>query len=238
MASEPLPSSQPVPAHAYFERTPSLDSPGLSRHSGNDDAVDLLQRIQSAIPDISQLLNRYRETSGELGMRENLIKEAEAQKTAALRQNESHIEKLSKELEDVKSNYSAESSKLRFEISNMEEKQKDLRETLLVEQKSKDDLHAKNAALLTELDHGRAAFEEAKSKIVNESEEWRRKAAQAIEDNQVLEDNLRRQKDSANTVLQSRLADLSKTYAKEKEALQANLARQKTDLEAAHARGR
>ena len=230
---EPFPTAQP--ASGPMEKTSSLDSPGEPKQEGEDDAVDLLQRIQSAIPDLHLLLNRYRETSGKLGMRENLIKETEAQKSAALKQKEAYIDKLGKELDDVKSKYSAESSKLRFEISNMEEKQKELRDIVSVEQKSKEELQAKNHALLIESERMRNKFEEERSRIVSDFEAWKRKAS---EDKKSLEEDLQRQKQLADTTLQARLADIGKVHAQQKESLQTSLARQIKDLEANHAKAR
>lgn len=229
MPTEPLPMGQPLSGN--MERTNSLDSPGLPKQGGEDDPLDLLQRIQSAIPDLHLLVNRYRETSGQLGMSAHLIKETEAQKSVALKQKESDIEKLAKELDDVKSKYSAESSKLRFEISNMEEKQKELRDNIVAEQRSKEELQAKNKTLSTELERMQNNFDKEKSRILGESEDWKRRA---LQDKHALEEDMQRQKQLAETTLQGRLADLGRVHAQEKESLKASLARQKKDLEADH----
>jgi len=229
MPTEPLPMGQPLSGN--MERTNSLDSPGLPKQGGEDDPLDLLQRIQSAIPDLHLLVNRYRETSGQLGMSANLIKETEAQKSAALKQKESDIEKLAKELDDVKSKYSAESSKLRFEISNMEEKQKELRDNIVAEQRIKEELQAKNKTLSTELERMQNNFDKEKSRILGESEDWKRRA---LQDKHALEEDMQRQKQLAEMTLQGRLADLGRVHAQEKESLKASLARQKKDLEADH----
>lgn len=227
--TEQLPIGQPLSGN--MERTNSLDSPGLIKQGGEDDPVALLQRIQSAIPDLHLLVNRYRETSGQLGMSENLIKETEAQKSAALKQKENDIEKLGKDLDDVKSKYSADSSKLRFEISNMEEKQKELRDNLVAEQKSKDELQARNKTLSTELERVQNNFDKEKSRILGESEDWKRRA---LQDKHALEEDMQRQNQLAETTLQGRLADLGRIHAQEKESLRASLARQKKDLEIDH----
>lgn len=233
MPAEPLQIGQPVSGN--IERTDSVDSPGLPRQGGEDDPVDLLQRIQSAIPDLHLLVNRYRETSGELGMSKNVIKETEAQKSVALRQKESDIEKLGKELDDVKSKYSAESSKLRFEISNMEEKQKELRDNIVAEQKSKEELQAKNKMLSTDLERMQTDFDKEKSRIISESEDWKRRA---LQDKHAFEEDMQRQHQLAETTLQGRLADLGRVHAQEKESLRASLARQMKVLETEHSNKR
>jgi len=233
MPTEPLPIGQP--GSGNMERINSLDSPGLPKQGGEDDPVDLLQRIQSAIPDLHLLVNRYRETSGQLGMSENLIKETEAQKSVALKQKESDIEKLAKELDNVKSKYSAESSKLRFEISNMEEKQKELQDNVVAEQKSKEELQVKHNTLSTELERMQKNFDKEKSRIISDSEDWKRRA---LQDKHALEEDMQRQKQLAETTLQGRLADLGRVHAQEKESLKASLARQKKDLETDHSNAR
>ncbi len=229
MPTEPLQIGQPPSGN--MERTNSVNSPGLPRQSGDDDPVDLLQRIQSAIPDLHLLVNRYRETSGELGMSKSVIKETEAQKSVALKQKEFDIERLAKELDDVKSKYSAESSKLRFEISNMEEKHKELRDNVAAEQKSKEELQAKNKTFSTELERMQNSFDKEKSKIVSGSEDWKRRA---LQDKHALEEDMQRQNQLAETTLQGRLADLGRVHAQERESFRASLARQMKDVGAEH----
>ena len=226
---EPLPLLRTGPGP--METISSLDNTATLKRGEKDDGGELLQRIQSAIPDLHLLLDRFQETSGQLGQKENLIKEVEQQKLVALKKKEAYIEKLAKEIDEVRSKYSAESSKLRFEISNMEEKQKELRDTILAEQKSRDELQAKNQALSVELERARGNLEEEKLKIINEFELWKGKA---LEDKKMLEDNLQRVKQQAEKTLEGRLADLDRVHAQEKESLLANLARQKMEMEANH----
>lgn len=73
--------------------------PNLSGPSGQevvDDPTNLLYRIQSAIPDLHLLLNRYRETTGQISVREDMIRRTEAQMAEALRQKEAYIDKVGK----------------------------------------------------------------------------------------------------------------------------------------------
>ncbi|SLM33651.1 hypothetical protein LPUS_02184 [Lasallia pustulata] len=111
----------PVPSQG-----PSVP-PNLSGPSGQevvDDPTNLLYRIQSAIPDLHLLLNRYRETTGQISVREDMIRRTEAQMAEALRQKEAYIDKL--------------------EIGNLEEKHKELQDNFDANKKSRDELEAAN----------------------------------------------------------------------------------------------
>lgn len=210
-------------------------SSATSNQTSEDDAVDLLQRIQSAIPDIHLLLDRYRETSGQLGARETLIRETEAQKAAALKKKEAHIEKLMLESEALSSKHSAESSKLRLEIGNMEEKHKELQDHLLNVKKSKDGLKAKNKALLEEQQQAERALKELKATMDRESTVWKEKSRGYASQQKSLEVDLQRVKQEREARLQAQETKMRESWAQERAELQAEWARQKRDLEDSHA---
>ena len=212
----------------------SLTSPAVLKQEEEDDTIGLLQRMQSAIPDLHLLLNRFRDTSSQLGMKENLIKETEAQNTVALKQKEAHIEKLVQEVEDVKSKHSAESSKLRFEISNMEEKLKELLDNVIAEQKMKEELRLKNQSLSEDLERIHINFEDRIAKILNDLEVAKKESSE----NRVVDDDLERQKTEAEKSLQSRLADQRKIHAQEIDSLRTESTRQLKELETNHVQTR
>jgi len=115
-------------------------------HDVHDDTAELLHRIQDAIPDIHLLLQRYRETSGRVGMQENMIRQAELQTAEALKQKEMYIEQLAKETDSKSQKHAAETSKLRLEIGNLEEKHKELLESMISSKESRAELEATHDA--------------------------------------------------------------------------------------------
>ncbi len=204
--------------------------------ASEDDAVELLQRIQSAIPDLHLLLNRYKETSGQLGVRETLIRETEAQKAAALEQKEAHIEKLILELEALSSKHSAESSKLRLEIGNMEEKQKELQDHLQMEKKARDDLESRNHALQEQKEQAERTIQELKLSMDRQSAVWKETSQSYSAQQTSLEGELQSVKRECQARLQTQESEMKESWAQERAALQAEWLRQKRDLEESHAR--
>lgn len=224
---------------SHFRPSEQLAQPGssaTSNQTSEDDAVDLLQRIQSAIPDIHLLLDRYRETSGQLGARETLIRETEAQKAAALKKKEAHIEKLMLESEALSSKHSAESSKLRLEIGNMEEKHKELQDHLLSVKRSKEELKASNKALQEEQQQAERTLKELKATMDRESAVWKEVSRGYASQQKSLEADLQRVKQEREARLQTQETKMREGWTQERAGLQAEWARQKRDLEDSHAR--
>ena len=228
-------SQAPVPVH---ERNLPPDVPGTSGQEVTDDPMDLLHRIQSAIPDLHLLLNRYRESSGELGVRQDIIRRTEAQKAEALRQKEAYIDKLGKELETLSQRHSAESSKFRLEIGNLEEKHKELQDNLTASKKSRDDLEAAHRTLQGEKELLEKRLQEDKETIQRDFDQWKNQTTEEFATKQKrTEDDVQRQSNESQVVMQERIAELTRTHATEKEGLlQTRLLQQRRELEANHNR--
>ena len=206
----------------------------LKSRGPEDEATDLLQRIQSAIPDLHTLVNKYRETSGRLGERESRIKESEAQKAAALKQKETSIQQLAKELETLSSKYSTESSKLRLEIGNMEDKQKALQESLAAEKKSKIELEGAYRSLQSNLEQAERAMQEREVTMTRNVDSWKRKISEEFAMKQrSLEDEIRRTRE-CEAALQAQLSQVHKTHAQEKDGW----SRHRRELETSNTRMR
>ena len=221
----------PTTSHTVGSAAKSAGASSKSQ-SPEDDAIDLLQRIQCAIPDLHALVNKYRETSGRLGERESLIKESEAQKAAALKQKENYIQQLGKELEAASTKNSAESSKLRLEIGNMEEKHKALQDSLAAEKKSKAGLEAAYRSLQGKLEQAERALHEKEVMMVQKVDIWKRKMSEEFAVKQKsLEDEIRRARD-AEVALQAQLGQVHKAHAQEKEGF----SHQRRELETSNAR--
>ena len=202
--------------------------------------MDLLHRIQSAIPDLHLLLNRYRESSGELGIRQDIIRRTEAQNAEALRQKEAYIDKLGKELETLSQRHSAESSKLRLEIGNLEEKHKELQDNLTASTKARNDLEAAHRTLQGEKEALEKRLQEDKETIQRDFDQWKNQTTEEFAIKQKrMEDDVQRQSNESQIVMQERIAELTRSHAKEKEGLlQTRLLQQRRELEANHNKSR
>lgn len=208
-----------------------------SSQEKEDDVENLVQRVQSAIPDLHLLMNRCQETSDQLEVRKRIIRETEAQKAAALKQKETYIERLGKELETLSSKHTAESNKLRLEIGNMEEKHKELQDSLSAEKKVKEELEATNRALRAEKENTEQKLSEEKNIMARDIQIWKEKESKEFAAKQsAFEMELQRQKQESEAKLQARVAEVNQRYALEKEELQTGWSRQRQELEDSHAR--
>lgn len=228
-----LPATMAKPPEQQLTNDESISNP----QGSEDESVELLHRIQSAIPDLHLLLNRYKETSGQLGVRETLIRETEAQKAAALKQKEAYIEKLGKELENVTSKHSAESSKLRLEIGNMDEKHKELQDKLSTEKKIKEDLEEVNRALRTEKEEAERKLQEGTAAFEQDRMAWQQKTLLDQAARQAAwEIDSQQQKHELELKWRAREAKLNESWSQEKAALQAGWTKQKREIEDSHVR--
>ena len=194
------------------QASPAPDSPGMGKTGNDDDATDLLQRISGAIPDITALLTRYKETSGKLGLRESKLMETEAQKSEAVRQRESTIRELGKELD-----------KLRFEVDNRDGKQKELEENLAAVKQSLHDLQTSHQ---TELARKEKEWEEKKVSMECEFTSREEKAQETIASK---EKDLQEQMHH-----QSKDAEERKIHAQAMESLTASYKRREKEQDARH----
>ena len=208
------------PMAPQAQGTPISDAPGPARSSNEDDASDLLQRISGALPDINALLNRYQETTGQLGDRELRLQETEAQRIEAVRHRDQQISQLNNDLKEVKEKHGVECSKLRLELGNMEEKHKELKETLTTEQKLKEELQASYQALNTKLE------ETQKEKATVQLEFAARYDA--------LQEEKQQQNRYTEEELQAKLNEVIKLHTAERDALKASHLRQLSEQESHH----
>lgn len=206
-----------------------------SSQGSDDGSGELLHRIQSAIPDLHLLLNRYRETSGQLGIREGLMRQSETQKAEALRQKETCIDRLGKELESASQKHSAESSKLRLEIGNLEEKHRELQDEVIAKRKSRDQLEATNQTLLKELDLLEKRHSEALEAAKHNYKQWKDEisAEHELKEKTIKEELQRKAKAAAN--LQTKIMEKDSSDMRERENLKATWARERKEIEINHA---
>ena len=202
-----------------------------SSQTPDDDTGELLNRIQSAIPDLHLLLNRYKETSGQLGIREDLMRQSEAQKAEALRQKETYIDRMGKELESAYQKHSAESSKLRLEIGNLEEKHRELEDVVIAKKKSRDQLKGATQMLLKETGLLEKRHQEALDAAKYNYKQWKDETAAEYElkEKAIQEELQRKTKAAAN--LQAKIVEKDSTHMNERETLKAAWTRERKDIE-------
>lgn len=228
-----------------IEPGPPLPESALTNApKGEEDAV--LQRIQSAIPDLHLLLNRYRETSGQLGERELTLRHTEAEKLKIMEQKDSYIERLAKERDEALHNHreennkhAEEKSKMRLEIGNMTEQHNELHENLQTEKKVRENLEnalhdsqAQYALLVAQHSSEKAALvhehESLKSAMSNDlavmEQGLRKKEGEFTE-------RLQQQSRELEALFQSRIAELEQEHRKEKEALESSWLKHRRELE-------
>lgn len=108
-----------------------LGPPSIENNSAiEDDTGDLFSRISQAIPDLHNLLVRYKETHGQLGVREELLRRAGTEQQERLRSKDDEINNLKEKLSNLEVKRSSEANRLRLEIGNMEEQLKELKEQI------------------------------------------------------------------------------------------------------------
>ena len=122
-------------------------NPGIVEGALDNDSNEVLARLSSAIPDLHYLISRYKETRGH---QEDLLRRTEAHQMDMMKKKEDHIDALTKQLENATKQHSLEASKLRLEIGNMEERQKELQDRCVEYEISKKVMQETRAALETQ----------------------------------------------------------------------------------------
>lgn len=121
------------PPHHRHDTLVSRDYPlGLApldtRPALGDDPGDVFSRIAQAIPDLHVLLARYKETHGQLSVREELLRRSSIEQEQRLRLKDDEIAELKERTRTLEQKYSTEAGRLRFQIGNLEEQAKELQE--------------------------------------------------------------------------------------------------------------
>lgn len=222
----------------------------ISPPENDSEHIELLQRIQSALPDIDRLLHGFRNTHSRLSSREAQMKQIGNQHEQALMHKEFYIEALQAQMKKTANESAEESAKLnntinelRLELGNLQEKQRDLEDGLATHQKSneelsqsKSDLEAEIAKLNTSIQEVRDAHE--KEKEAQKEEHTQALATQKQELTELFEEIKNEDEKAANENLENReksLLDQHESqkggWEKEKALMQDSLETQRTELE-------
>jgi chromosome segregation ATPase len=190
-----------------------------------EDAREMLQRIQEAIPDINRLLGTFKHTKTKLQSREAEFKQLESQHKQALMHKEFFIEALQNQLRKTANEGAEEASKLknminelRMELGNLEEKRKDLEEKL-----------ADSDGVIKTLEEGKADYEDQIKKLNANMEEERVAHGQALEKQREEKDA---EKEEALTTQKHELTELfEEIKAEDEKAAAETLAAREAELQ-------
>ncbi|KAJ5817906.1 hypothetical protein N7447_007914 [Penicillium robsamsonii] len=249
--------SIPDPSYqASFQALQNLSmANGHSHENGsppeNDsEHIELLQRIQSAIPDINRLLHGFRNTHSKLSSREAEMKHIGSQHEQALIHKEYYIEALQSQMKKT-ANESAEEgarlkhtiSELRLELGDLQEKQKDLEDGLAVHQKSNEELTEAKVVLEGQINKLNENISEStaaheKELATKKEEQEKALAAQKEELTELFEEIKAEDEKTAAENLETRERELRAAHEasqgeweKEKALLQESFETQRTELE-------
>ena len=226
---ENLAYALPTTHYAHVETGDQVrpEEPLSSNQLPEDDTRNLLYRVQNAIPDLHLLLNRYKETSGQLGQREDLIRQTEAQTAEALRQKEAYIERLIKELEMESQKHSIESSKLHVEIGNLEEMHRELRDSMIAKTRSNDELEATNLTLQRQ----NAILEQQAQQALDAANKDLKQVVGEFNDKELSIREDLWSKTRAEEALRAKVLEMSRAHIDEREHLKASWTRERQDIE-------
>ncbi|KAJ5952373.1 uncharacterized protein N7479_010786 [Penicillium vulpinum] len=213
--------------------------------------IELLQRIQSAIPDINRLLHGFRSTHSKLSTREAEMKHIGNQHEQALIHKDYYIEALQSQMKKAANESAEEGAKLkhtinelRLELGDLQEKQKDLEDGLAVHQKSNEELSETKAQLegqVNQLNENIKESQEAHDKELEVQKEEQEKAlvAQKAELTELFEEIKAEDEKTAAENLETRERELRaeheasrEEWEKEKAQMQESFEAQRTELEA------
>lgn len=212
-----------------------------------DDPGDVFSRIAQAIPDLHVLLARYKETHGQLSVREELLRRSSIEQEEKLRGKDNEIAELNERARNLEHKYSTEASRLRLQIGNLEEQARELQEQRLRADKFERDairldaemksLESKYRELQVEHEALARLSAEEKAKAEQDFEEWKsttttrndaEKIALAIQFDKRLKE--------AAVVAETRRQEVAAAHIKEKDDLRAEHQKEQLERQASYDR--
>jgi serine/arginine repetitive matrix protein 2 len=213
-----------------------------TRPALGDDPGDVFSRISQAIPDLHVLLARYKETHGQLSVREELLRRSSVEQEERLRVKDDEIAELKERARTLEHKYSTEASRLRFQIGNLEEEARELQEqrieTAKFKKEAQDTKSALEAAMKSweakykELEEAHAALARTSAEEKADFDEWKssyttrndaEKIALAIQFDKRLKE--------ADVLAESQRQDAIAIHVQEKDELQASFDKTRNELE-------
>ncbi|KAF7158582.1 hypothetical protein CNMCM6106_005354 [Aspergillus hiratsukae] len=214
----------------------------ISPPQEHDEPGELLQRIQDAIPDINRLLHGYKNTKTKLVSREAEFKQMKSQHEQALMHKDFYIEALQNQMRKA-ANESAEEAKklkntineLRMELGNLEEKRKDIEESLAESEKSNQELLQTKSELEGQIAALNTNIREAQEAHERELERQKEERAEALENQkqeltELFEEIKAEDEKAAAEALEAR----EKELLDQQEAMKAEYEREKQQIQELH----
>lgn len=228
----PRPPPQPPPA-----------APSQSAPKRDEDAI--LQRIQSAIPDLHLIVSQYREIAGQLHERELKLRHTEAEKTKALEQRDTYIERLTKERDEAvhkndeeNKKHNEEKSKLRLEVGNMSEQQNELHEKIQKETRARKDFETQAERMRAHCSLLESESTAERTAMGHEYAQWKARSddelaamEKALRMKEGESDRAQGQLRELEAQFQARTAESEQNHRREKEGLESTWSNQKRELE-------
>lgn len=195
----------------------------------------LLHRVDSAIPDLHRLLDSYHDILGVLESREHQIRSMEAQTAAEKQEERKCYAKIEQEIESTMKKHSAETSRLKLDISNMDKRCQDLQNKLTVEEMQNDGLESANETLRAERKQTAKKHEEEKVALSHKSSlEKDRMVAEHRARQRASHDELQAQIRKAEASSSHKEAYLNRALEEEKQKHEVGWTKQKRELEDRH----
>lgn len=222
-------------------------------HAIEDDSGDVFSRIAQAIPDLHVLLARYKETHGQLSVREELLRRSSIEQEEKLRAKDDEIEDLKERFRHLENKHSAEASRLRFQIGNLEEQVKDLREQIVETEKYKKEAEATKLALdaamkswegkYQELEAAHVVLErtttEEKAKAWRDFDEWKSTATTKHDAEKIaLAIQFDKKLKEADVLSENQRQEAAAAFVREKDELRSEHQRQQMERQASFDRVR
>ena len=223
----------------------------ISPPENDTEHIELLKRIQSAIPDINRLLHGFQNTHSRLNSREAEMKQIGNQHEQALMHKEFYIEALQSQMKKTANESAEECAKLkntinelRLELGNLQEKQRDLEDGLATHQKTNEELSQSKSDLEADLAKLNTSIEEAQAAHEKEREEQKEEHTKALttqkqELTELFEEIKNEDEKAAAEALEAREKDLRDQHEankgeweKEKTLMQETLETHRNELEA------
>ncbi|GIC92617.1 uncharacterized protein Aud_009085 [Aspergillus udagawae] len=214
----------------------------ISPPQEHDEPGELLQRIQEAIPDINRLLDGYKNTKSKLVSREAEFKQMESQHEQALMHKDFYIEALQNQMRKAANESAEEATKLkntinelRMELGNLEEKRKDIEESLAESEKSNQDLLQTKSELEGQIAALNTNIKEAQEAHEQELERQKEERAEALanqkqELTELFEEIKAEDEKAAAEALEAR----EKELLDQQDAMKAEYEREKQQLQQLH----
>ncbi|KAJ5612632.1 hypothetical protein N7510_005826 [Penicillium lagena] len=199
----PPPPESHFPSRAYSYPDPSYtaafpamrdlslshvhDNGAISPPENESEHIELLQRIQSAIPDINRLVHGFKTTYSKLSSREAEIKHIRNQHEQALMHKDFYIEALQAQMRKTANESAAECARLKntadelhLELEDLYEREKSLSDGLATQQKSNEELSQSNLGLEAQITKLNILIQETQHAHEKEMEKQQRERDEAL----------------------------------------------------------